>query len=124
MAYTYDLTTDIGKVRRDIGDTVEADAHFTDAELQSFLDEGGSVKSGSGLALLSWSAALAREDESVKAGSWSGDRGDVSAKMAALADKYLKLGGYTPTAAVPTFRQAAVDWTPEVQAERIYWEQV
>lgn len=123
MADTYDLATDIGKVRRDIGDKSTTAAVWSDAEIQSFLDEGGSVKAAAGLCLLAWAAALAREDESVDTGSWKGDRRDVAAKMTKAAEGYLKLAGYTPAALQPTFRQAVVDWTPEVASERETWEQ-
>lgn len=53
MAFTYDTTTDIGKIRLKIGDTVDGDGvkpaggNFTDAEIQVFLDEGGGELAGS-----------------------------------------------------------------------------
>lgn len=57
MAFTYDLTTDIGEVRLLIGDTTQGSgvkpdhANFTDEEVQHFLDaEGGAVKGAAGLA--------------------------------------------------------------------------
>lgn len=37
MAFTYDLTNDIGKVRLMISDTVSTDYIFTDEEIQAFL---------------------------------------------------------------------------------------
>jgi len=118
-SYTYDLTTDVGKVRRDIADLVDAGtAHFTDEEVQSFVDEGGSVKAGSGLALLAWAAELGRGDESVNAGSWSGDRRDVCGKMRTLAKEYLELAGFRGAARPPTFLTTPVDWTPQVAAAR------
>lgn len=43
MTWTYDatdLTTDIAKIRRDIGDTNTKDQGLTDEEIQSFLDDG------------------------------------------------------------------------------------
>ena len=118
MAFTYDLTTDTGKVRRDIGDTVAASAQFTDEEIDSFVSEGGSVKAAAGLALMAWAAALAREDELSKTGSWQGDRRDVAGKMRALAKEYLELAAYKPAAKRPTFRSVPVDWTAQVQAAR------
>ncbi len=39
MTTTYDLTTDIGRVRLNIPDTDIANAEFTDEELQAFLDQ-------------------------------------------------------------------------------------
>lgn len=38
MTYTYDLSTDVGKVRLTIPDRVEADATWSDEEIQTFLD--------------------------------------------------------------------------------------
>jgi len=39
LAYTYDLSTSIGKVRLNCQDTSEANAIFDDAEIQAFLDQ-------------------------------------------------------------------------------------
>ncbi len=61
MAYTYDITTDIGKVRLLIGDTdvtPTTDAQFNDEELQIFLDLGGSVFMGAAKALEAWAGRL------------------------------------------------------------------
>lgn len=39
MSYTYDPTTNIGRIRRTLPDKTEDDAFWTDEELQSFLDD-------------------------------------------------------------------------------------
>lgn len=45
MSFTFDPTTDIGKVRLLITDTVEANEMFSDASIQAFLDiEDGDVR--------------------------------------------------------------------------------
>jgi hypothetical protein len=44
MTFTYDTTVDIGKVRMLIPDRVEADAMFTDEEVQAFVDMNASVR--------------------------------------------------------------------------------
>lgn len=45
MAFTYDPSTDLGKVRLLARDTVQASALFTDAEIQALLDlQSGNVK--------------------------------------------------------------------------------
>ncbi len=50
--YTYDLTTDIGKVRVLIPDRIEAEAFFSDEELGALASlEGSSVKRTAALAL-------------------------------------------------------------------------
>lgn len=123
-AYSYDVSTDIGKVRRDIGDTNVANgaAHFDNAEVQSFLTEGGSVKAASGLALLAWAAELSRSDEVVDAGSWRGDTRDVCEKMRKLAKDYFDLAGYKPAGRRPVLLSAPVDWTPQVAGEREHQE--
>lgn len=49
--FTYDLATDIGKVRRNLRDTNETTAAFSDAEIQSFLDTEGSVNAATAAAI-------------------------------------------------------------------------
>lgn len=52
MVYTYDLTTNIGRVRRTIPDKIEDDAFWTDEEIDSFLnDENGDWRRATALAL-------------------------------------------------------------------------
>jgi len=51
VTFTYDLTTDIGKLRLAIQDTDSADYEFTDEELQVFIDAGGSYQAGAILAV-------------------------------------------------------------------------
>jgi hypothetical protein len=52
VAFTYNLATDIGRIRALIRDITEASATFTDEEIQAFLDiEGGVVLHGAALAL-------------------------------------------------------------------------
>jgi hypothetical protein len=123
MSFTYELDTPVGRVRRDISDRDSDTAQFTDEELQSWIDEAGSTMAASGLALWSWASALAREDKSVKAGSWSGDRKDVVKEMLLLSDRYLEKSGYSLEAS-PTFRSASVDWTPIARTERIFNEPI
>lgn len=96
MAATYDVTTDVGQVRLRIGDTDIADAQFTDAEIEAFLDDGDTVMAAAGLALQAWAAALSRDDESISTGSWTADKGDVVAKMLSLSDRLLDQAGYSP----------------------------
>lgn len=125
MACTYDLTTDIGKVRLHIGDSDCSANQFEDAELQVFLDQASGegmagsamVWAASGLALIAWAVELAREDELVKTGSWTGDRRDVAGKMNAKAKEYLDLAGFDP-ARSPVFYSTPVDWNVSVKAER------
>ena len=116
--FTYDLKTDVGKVRRDISDKDPTDYQFTDAELQSWVDETSNVKAACGLALRSWASSLSREDKRVKSGSWEGDMRDVVKEMLTLAEAYLEEAGYVGSNSAPSFRSAAIDWSPTVQSER------
>lgn len=51
MTFTYDTSTDIGKLRLAIADTSEDDAEFTDEELQVFIDLAGSWSAAAILAV-------------------------------------------------------------------------
>lgn len=54
MAFTYDVTTDRGKVRLRIADTNTSDADqqiFTDAEIDAFLEMEGTVRLAAAMAL-------------------------------------------------------------------------
>lgn len=52
MTYTYNPTDNIGRVRRTLPDRVEADAIWTDEEIESFLlDEDGDWRRATALAL-------------------------------------------------------------------------
>ena len=122
---TYDVTTDVGKVRLKIMDTNMGAPAFTDAEINAHLTEAGELLSGSarilaasGLTLLSWAAKLGRDDESVSVGAWKGDRRDVAAKLGKLAEKYFMMAGYQPGTPAPHWGIAPVDWTAAVEAER------
>ena len=82
MAYTYDITTNRGKVRFQIGDTTEAHGIYTDAEIDNALTEGGSVTGAV--------AYLLRQQKSVHA-----IRGD-SARVAAIDEALAAIGGDMP----------------------------
>ena len=116
-------------MRLNIGDTDIApttDAQFSDEEITLFLSNAADLgKSGvyktwaaSGFALIAWAVSLAREDELVRTGSWTGDRRDVTAKMNAKAQEYFDLAGVQPAASTPVIFSVPMDWTPDVQTER------
>lgn len=67
---TYDITTDTGKVRLNIGDKDIADAIFTDEEIAIFLLEG-SVDLASAVALEAWAATYAANASQEKIGDYS-----------------------------------------------------
>jgi hypothetical protein len=51
MTYSYVLQNQIGQVRLNIPDRVEADAFWSDEELQAFLDQEGTVRCATAAAL-------------------------------------------------------------------------
>ena len=108
MAYTYDITNDIGKVRLLIGDTditPTTDAQFNDEEIQVFLDMGGSVLMGASKALEAWAATITDSLKSEKIGDYSYTK-DTAGKKMALADKYAK-----QDAEIPVFGWSEPDLT-------------
>ena len=99
MAATYDLTTEIGQVRRNISDKDIANPVYTDEEIRSFLDDVTDLSGVTRLyavsanILVAWAASLARDDEQVRVGNWQGDTRDVVKKMLTLAEVYRKVAG-------------------------------
>ena len=90
MTATYDIATDIGKVRLLIGDTdvtPATDAHFTDEEIQAFLTLYGDVLMAASYLLESWAASLAGTLSSEHIGDYSYSNPVVTNKMD-LAKKY------------------------------------
>ena len=108
MAHTYDLSTDIGKVRLLIGDTditPTTDAQFSDEELQVFLDLGGSVFMGAAKALEAWAGSLSGDLLSEKIGDYSYTKKTVADKLA-LAAQYKK-----QDSEIPVFEISSMDLT-------------
>lgn len=106
MTVTYDLTTEIGKVRLSISDNVIADAHFTDEELQYFLVSEGSVNLAAARALESWAAAYAANVDSESMGDYSYTQSIVN-KMLASAKQLRQ--NEADKIAVPTMAWAEMD---------------
>jgi hypothetical protein len=107
VAFTYNLSTDIGRMRLELADTggvgpgetaAAGTFGFHDAELQYFLDQAGSVASAITLALLQLLTDGARRE---RAYTVSGTNYDDRGRVAAL-ERALKLRGYLPAASVIT----------------------
>jgi len=86
--------TEIEKVRLLINDKT-VPYHFTDAEIQAFLDMGGSVLLAASYALESWAAAYAASADSEKIGDYAYTQKAVS-NMITLAKKYREEDEMTP----------------------------
>ena len=87
--------TTIANVRLLISD-VDAPQHFTDTQVQAFLDlEGNSVRLAAALALESWAASEASSMQSEKVGDYSYSRKTADNKLA-LAARYRDNESKTP----------------------------
>jgi hypothetical protein len=88
--WTYDLATDIGKVRLLISDTdivPVTDAQFSDEEIQVFLTMEGSINLAAALALETWAAIYSMSTDSESIGDYSYTQ-NVTNKMLELAKRY------------------------------------
>jgi hypothetical protein len=88
--WTYDPTTDIGKIRLLIGDTdivPTTDAHFTDEEIQAMLTTYGSILMAASMLLEAWAASLTSEATSESIGDYSYSKKTAANKIE-LARKY------------------------------------
>ena len=87
MTATYDVSTDIGKVRLLISDTSTTLPHFTDAEIQVFLSlYPGSIRLPAAQALEAWAASFSQNADSEHIGDYSYTKHQVQ-NMIALATK-------------------------------------
>lgn len=87
MAFTYTgaLTSDLEKVRRLISDTDSANVLFTDAEIDFFLAEGGSLYRAAALAARAIASSKALLAQSITEGDFTENLGAMSANWLALA---------------------------------------
>ena len=87
MTATYDLTSDVGKVRLLISDTDTLNYHFADEELQIFLSlYPGSYRLPAAQALEAWAAAYSANADSERIGDYSYTQ-KIVINMLALAEK-------------------------------------
>ncbi len=96
MTTTYDTSTNIGKVRLLIHDTDITSAHFTDEEIQVFLDLGGTVYLAAALALESWAGSLSESVDSEKIGDYSYSKKSAEKKLK-LATQYRSVDADAPS---------------------------
>ncbi len=96
MAFTYDISNDIGKVRLYCGDTdivPTTDAIYTDEELQVFLTETGSVFSAAALALIAIASVEARLEKVLKSLNYSIDTKGLSKALREQAAELRAMDG-------------------------------
>ena len=91
LTFSYDLETDIGKVRLLIADTDISAHDFTDAEVDVALtQESDSIKRAAALLLLALASNRARLAVSVKRGAVSEDLSKLAAELRAQAEEFVK----------------------------------
>ena len=92
MAFTYDISTDLGKVRFFLGDTVDAGHVFEDDELTWLLTAAeGDVYSAVAEAYRAWAGKAVRTDYAYKFGDRSMDRKGIQKKLLEAAEKFDQL---------------------------------
>ena len=89
MSFTYDTSTNIGKVRLLIRDKDSSNYVFEDEELFLFLDmAGGNTYLASAFALRNIATSEAKLVQKYKVGTKSVDRAGIVDSLLKLADKY------------------------------------
>lgn len=116
MAFTFDTSTNRGKVRRNIGDGISSAYWYEDTEIDNALSEGGSVTEATRILLR---GLLANKALRVKRASLPGLTYDDTAQIHALQSLLSMYGGDIPTVsvvmpAVLDFDRGFIDPTPTV----------
>jgi hypothetical protein len=108
MAFTYDISTNRGKVRFKLADTTEDGAMFTDAEVDAALSEGGSIPAAVCVLARARIAWLMRrpDSETLPDGRSISRSGQLEAMRALLA----QYGGASGAAVAPTLPTARVSF--------------
>jgi len=105
---TYDLSTDVGKVRLRIADT-SADPQFTDAEIQSYLtEESGSLDLAAARCFRSRAAQYV--DKMLRTGKWTEDLRGAVGSLLRQAES-LEVLVATPVEE-PDLQIASTAWSP------------
>lgn len=110
MAFTYDLSTDIGKVRLITGDKNEVEPVFTDEEVQTFLTAEGSVNLGAAALLEAWAALYAANVDTEKMGDYSYGQ-KIVAHMNKLAKELREKDAGTPVLEIASMDLTGVEDT-------------
>jgi hypothetical protein len=96
MTATYDITTNVGKVRLRSGDNILASAAFTDEEIEVFLsDNDNNVIIAAADLLDAWAAQYSLNADSETIGDY-GYRQSVAKKLSDRASKLRELDATTP----------------------------
>lgn len=130
MAYTYDTTTDRGKVRMladDTGTRYNPDTKvmttpgadsclYTDAEIDMFLSLSGSVVFlAAAMAIESMALKEAQLGNEVRRGAYESARGSASAELAQRAARLRAMANEEGAFG----RFVEMDWTPQARVDRV-----
>ena len=97
MSFTFDLSTNVGKVRNLIGDTNASDYQLTDEEITSILSLASSdIFLASAICLKRIAADKALVQKRVKAGNYEEDPKEAINGMLKVAENYEKMAKDTP----------------------------
>jgi len=114
MTVTYDISTDVGKVRLLIGDKLISSPIFTDEELTAFLTaNSGSINLAAATALEAWAATYGANADSERIGDYSYTQSIVD-RMLALAKRLRDTEANTPSALSTTWAEFDFAGTTEV----------
>lgn len=119
MAFTYDLTTNRGKVRLLITDIVAADYCFEDDEIDTFLTLGVSVYKAAGLGLMTIAINEVLVQKRIRLLDLTTDGPAVAAELNKKAQEYFKLAEEEDLATSGGF-----DWAEMVFDQFTYVEKV
>lgn len=97
MSYTYDLGTDVGKVRNLINDTTQSTAILSDEEISAILTQTGSdILQSAAMACRKISAKYALLAVSKSAGNYSENKSGISKAYLELAKDFEEQARNTP----------------------------
>lgn len=101
MSFTYDTTTNVGKVRNLIDDKTQATAIFTDEEITAILGMcDNEVMAASGVCLLGIAASKARLAKKKQAGNYSEDLTAIARECRETAKTFMEMAQNVPADAV------------------------
>ena len=100
MAFTYDPTTNLGKVRNLIGDTVDSGHILEDADINAFISMANTdLYKAASFCLYRIAATQALLAKVKKAGDYMEDLRDIAENIRAVAKEYAGISENTPAEA-------------------------
>jgi len=118
MSFTFDTSTNIGKVRTLIGDTDSTSYLLSDEEIQVFLTlESNDLYASAAGCLRSIASSKALLEKVIKAGNYSEDTRGISKALNDLANKYESRSANVPAEGCSEEYLTAFNWN-EILTDR------